>query len=340
MMDWTDRHYRYFIRRLTRRTLLYTEMVTAAAIIHGDRDLLLAFDPEEHPISLQLGGDDPDQLARAIAAAEPYGYDEYNLNVGCPSERVQSGNFGACLMADPAHVARLVTAMQGATSKPVTVKHRIGIDGRESYREMLEFVDTVAAAGISRFTVHARIAILQGLNPKQNRNIPPLRYEDVYRLKRDRPQLSIELNGQVRSIDSIRDHLQRVDAVMLGRAAYADPCLLGTVDQVVFGDHRERDLTREQVVEAMYPYVDRIEGRGLPPRRVFNHMLGLFAARPGARYWKRNLSGRLPDAPGREILRQALEAVPLEIRREKVSAPPLNSENLENMLLDPVGTPI
>ena len=315
MMDYTDRHYRYLFRAISRRTLLYTEMVTSAAIVHGDRDRLLAFDPVERPLSLQLGGDDPEEIARAIEIAEAYGYDEFNLNVGCPSDRVQNGNFGACLMATPEHAARITTAMQQATSKPVTVKHRIGIDGRESYGEMLEFVDTVAATGIRRFTVHARIAILAGLDPKQNRNIPPLRYDDVYRLKRERPELEIEINGHIASIPEIAEHRRAVDAVMVGRAAYEDVWMFSGVDHTFFGDPLP-DIDRERVVRAMYGYLDRLEADGQPPRRLINHMLGLFAGRPGARKWKQALSGRLPDLSGRDLLERALARVPEETRRE------------------------
>ncbi len=315
MMDYTDRHYRYFFRKICTRALLYTEMVTSSAIIHGDRDKLLAFDESEHPLALQLGGDNPDEIARAIEIAEAYGYDEFNLNVGCPSDRVQNGNFGACLMASPRQVARIATAMQEATRKPVTIKHRIGIDGRESYEEMLEFVDTVAATGIKRFTVHARIAILSGLDPKQNRSIPPLRYDDVYRLKRERPNLEIELNGHVKSIPAIMDHRRHVDAVMVGRAAYEDSWMFSGVDSEIFGDPLPA-MNREMVVRAVYGYLDRLESAGHPPRRLINHMLGLFAGRPGARKWKQALSGKLPELPGRQLLERALEQVPAEVRRE------------------------
>lgn len=320
MMDWTDRHYRFFIRRITRRTFLYTEMITAAAIVHGDRDRLLAFHADEHPIALQLGGDDPDYLAQAIEIAETYGYDEYNLNVGCPSDRVQNGHFGACLMEEPDRVAQLVTAMRSVTARPVTVKQRIGIDGRERYEEMRDFVDTVAAAGVTRFTVHARIAYLQGLNPKQNRSVPPLRYDDVYRLKEERPHLEIEINGEIKSIAAIARHLDHVDAVMVGRAAYANPSFLAPIDGLFYQDGREGKLTREDVAHAMLPYLATVEADGTPPRRVLNHMLGLFAGRPGARDWKRALSGRLPERPAVEILEIALRAVPEEIRREPLGA--------------------
>lgn len=314
MMDRTDRHYRYMMRRITRRTLLYTEMVTSAAIVHGDRERLLAFHPDEHPISLQLGGDDPDEIARAIGIAEEYDYDEYNLNVGCPSDRVQRGRFGACLMAVPSHVARIAAAMRRATDKPVTIKHRVGIDGRERYEDMLEFVDTVAAAGVGRFTVHARIAILEGLDPKQNRTVPPIRYEDVYRLKSERPELEIEINGHVKSIAEIRRHLEIVDAVMIGRAAYETPLLFATVDRDIFGDKNRSPLSREEIVTAMLPYLRDEEHSGTPPRRIINHMLSMFAGQPGARAWKRALSGRLPDVSADEIVLRALERVPRDTR--------------------------
>lgn len=321
MMEWTDRHYRYFLRRLTRRTLLYTEMITSSAIVHGDRDRLLAFHPDEHPLALQLGGDDPEEIARAIEIAGGYGYDEYNLNVGCPSDRVQEGSFGACLMASPRHVAEIVRAMKQATDRPVTVKHRIGIDGRESYEEMRDFVDTVAAEEPARFTVHARIAILAGLTPKQNRSIPPLRYEDVYRLKRERPELEIEINGHVTSLAEVAVHLQRVDAVMLGRAAYEHPWLFATIDHDLFAD-AQRPVTRAAVVESLYGYMDRLDADGAPPRRMINHLLGLFAGQPGARRWKQALSGRLPDLAGRELLARALAVVPQETRDEPAGASP------------------
>jgi tRNA-dihydrouridine synthase A len=315
MMDYTDRHYRYFFRKISRRTLLYTEMITSAAIIHGHRDRILEFDESEHPLSLQLGGDDPDEIARAIEIAEAYGYDEFNLNVGCPSERVHSGNFGACLMAQPSHVAKIAAAMRAATDRPVTIKHRIGINGRETYEEMREFVDTVAAVGVTRFTVHARIAVLGGLDPKQNRSIPPLRYPDVYRLKSERPDLEIEINGHIASIEKIREHLGHVDAAMIGRAAYENPWMFAAVDSELFGDP-PREIDRATIVRSVYDYLDQLEAEGHPPRRLINHMLGLFTGRPGARKWKQSLSGKLPPVPGRTVLEWALESVPPEIRHE------------------------
>lgn len=310
MMERTDRHYRYFARQLTRRALLYTEMITANAIIHGDRDRLLQFHPDEHPISLQLGGDNAEELAKSVRIGEQYDYDEFNLNVGCPSDRVQHGAFGACLMARPKQVAGIVKAMQAETDRPVTVKHRIGIDGRESYGEMAEFVHTVSEAGCTRFTVHARIAVLGGLSPKENRLIPPLRYEDVYRLKQDFPHLFIEINGHIDSVAAARAHLARLDSAMIGRAAYEDPYLLASVDRDIFGE-AEVGPTRREVVAAMADYMDAMEDEGTHPRSVTRHMLGLFAGKHGARHWKRSLSGKIPDGiTGRELLSRAISEIP------------------------------
>ena len=316
MMDWTDRHYRAFMRTITAHTLLYTEMITATAIIYGDRDHLLGFDRSEHPLALQLGGDDPAQLAEAVRIASDYGYDEFNLNVGCPSDRVQNGHFGACLMARPERVADIVDAMSRATDRPVTVKHRIGIDGRESYEDMLAFVDQVAAAGVSRFTVHARIAVLGGLSPKENRSVPPLRYDDVYRLKRERPSLWIEINGGVRGHQQIAGHLQHVDAVMLGRAAYEQPYLFADVDQRYF-DSAGAVPSRQEIVERYTEYCVAAQARGVKPRRLVQHVLGLFAGRPGARAWKRELSGKLSDHSARQLMAAAIKRVPEHVRRER-----------------------
>jgi tRNA-dihydrouridine synthase A len=235
MIDKTSRHFRWFLRQMTKRAVLYTEMVTAPAIIHGRRDLLLDFDPVERPLVLQVGGDDPDEIARAITIAEAWDYDEYNLNVGCPSDKVQQGRFGACLMADPGRVAAIMSAMAAATRKPVSVKHRVGIEGfgyrRTSYEEMLQFVDTVTAVGAERFIVHARIAMLEGLSPKENRSVPPIRYEDVWRLKAERPGLRVEVNGQIKSLEGCREQLEHgMDGIMIGRASYEDPGLMASLD--------------------------------------------------------------------------------------------------------------
>lgn len=319
MMDRTDRHYRYFMRQITRRTLLYTEMLTTGAILRGDRDKLLQFSDRERPLALQLGGDDPQQLATCARIAEDWGYDEVNLNVGCPSDRVQSGHFGACLMAQPARVARCVEAMRRATALPVTVKHRIGIDGREGYEDLEHFVRVVARAGCDRFTVHARIAVLRGLSPKENRTVPPLRYADVYRLKARLPELRIEVNGGITTIAQAREHLARVDGVMVGRAAYDQPFLFATADAECFGDDTAVP-TRRQVVEAMLPYIEAWLARGCPAWRILRHMLGLFAHQRAARVWKRCLSQQGPRStrPGillGEVLRRmpddVLEARPL-----------------------------
>ena len=310
MMEKTDRHYRYFMRQITRHTLLYTEMITTGAIIHGDRDHLLGFDTIEHPISLQLGGDNPAELAEAVRIAESYGYDEYNLNVGCPSDRVQNARFGACLMAVPQHVRTLVEAMRSATHKPVTVKHRIGIDGRESYGELREFVETVSKAAPDRFTVHARIAILAGLSPKENRSVPPLRYEDIYRLKRELPHLQIEINGGIQSIGEVHEHLRHVDGVMIGRTAYDNPWMMATVDRELYSamdgnGGNAVPVSRRQVIEAMVPYVRHWQEQGWPAHNILRHMLGLFAFQPGTRRYKQILSGTKRDADGAELLRAA-----------------------------------
>ena len=304
MMEKTDRHYRFFIRQITRSTLLYTEMITASAIIYGDRDYLLGFEPIEHPIALQLGGDDPKELEQAIRIAEAYGYDEYNLNVGCPSNRVQNANFGACLMADPRRVGELIEVMREATAQPVTVKHRIGIDGRESYEELCEFVRTVDESRPARFTVHARIAILSGLSPKENRMVPPLRYEDVHRLKQEFPELQIEINGHIKSIADIRSQLAHVDAVMVGRAAYDDPWLFHSVDQEFFGAPAPV-RTRGEVIDAVIPYMERWAAAGWSERSILRHMLGLFPGIPGARKYRQILSGPLVPGAGTVALREA-----------------------------------
>ena len=308
MMDWTDRHCRYFMRQLTGRTLLYTEMVTAAALTHGDPDHLLAFDPAEQPVALQVGGSDPAMLAQAAALGESAGYLEINLNVGCPSDRVQSGRFGACLMAEPALVAKCVAAMGAAVSVPVTVKTRIGIDEQDSYEFLQAFVAAVAGAGCKTFIVHARKAWLSGLSPKQNREVPPLSYERVYSLKQEFPELEIVINGGITSLQEARRHLHHVDGVMMGRAAYQNPYLLAHVDKEFFGDSREMP-GREQVARAMADYIDRQLGEGVRVASITRHMLGLFAGQPGARRWRRYLSehAHLPAADAK-LVADALKA--------------------------------
>lgn len=308
MMDWTDRHCRYLLRLISQRTLLYTEMVPCGAIIHGDRARFLDFDPAERPLALQLGGADPAELARCAGHAADWGYDEVNLNVGCPSDRVQAGRFGACLMAEPELVARCVAAMQAAVDIPVTVKSRTGIDDQDRYEDLLRFVDTVAAAGCRSFTIHARKAWLQGLSPKQNREIPPLHYDRVYRLKAERPELEIVINGGVLSLDEAAAHLAEVDGVMIGRAAYQDPFVLAEADRRFFGDPGPA-VERDAVVEAMMAYAEREAARGVPVKSITRHMLGLFNGLPGARAWRRSLSEAAPrPGAGPEVMAAALKA--------------------------------
>ncbi|MDJ0703586.1 MAG: tRNA dihydrouridine(20/20a) synthase DusA [Leptolyngbyaceae cyanobacterium MO_188.B28] len=311
MMDRTDRHFRYFMRKITRCTLLYTEMVTSAAILHGDREHLLGFSQEETPLALQVGGDSPADLATCARIAEDMGYDEINLNVGCPSNRVQNGNFGACLMAQPHRVANCVEAMSAATNLPVTVKHRIGIDQRDRYEDMAEFVRIVAEAGCQRFIVHARKAWLQGLSPKENRNIPPLRYEDVHRLKQDFPHLIIEINGGFTTLEQVQRQRQFVDSVMIGRAAYDNPYLFATVDRDIFNQLSPPPPTRHEVAEAMLTYIDDWASRGLKLNKITRHMLQLFSGQPGSRAWKRHLTENscIPGANS-EVVLTALSKVP------------------------------
>ena len=302
MMEWTDRHCRYFHRLLSARALLYTEMVTAPAIIHGDRDHLIGFDAAEHPVAQQLGGSDPEQLAEASRICADYGYDEINLNVGCPSDRVQSGMFGACLMAEPDLVARCIEAMKGATSLPVTVKCRIGIDEQDEEQALDILVDKVLAAGCDGLTVHARKAWLQGLSPKENRDIPPLNYDRVYRLKQRLADVHVAINGGVKAIEDCQLHLQHVDGVMLGRAAYQNPALLAHVDSALFGEGEAVDPFA--VAEAMIPYIDRHVARGGRVSQVTRHMIGLFQSRPGAKRWRQILTVESvkPDATSSLIL--------------------------------------
>jgi tRNA-dihydrouridine synthase A len=310
MMDRTDRHYRYFMRQITRRTLLYTEMVTSQAIMHGDKEHLLGFSEEEKPLSLQVGGDNPADLAECARIAEDMGYDEINLNVGCPSSRVQSGNFGACLMAQPQQVADCVAAMIDATKIPVTVKHRIGVDDLDSYEEMVNFVNVVSGAGCDRFTVHARKAWLQGLSPKENRDVPPLRYDDVHRLKQDFPHLFIEINGGFKTLVQVEQHLQSVDAVMIGRAAYDNPYLFATVDKEFYTEESQF-FNRHEVVENMYDYIDKWTSKGLKLNKITRHMLQLFAGKPGSRAWKQHITeNSCRFGVGSEVVREALAKVP------------------------------
>jgi len=307
MMDWTDSPCRVLHRCLTRHALLYTEMVTAEAVLHGDRQRLLGFDDFEHPVALQLGGSDPARLAEAARIAADFGYDEINLNVGCPSDRVQSGRFGACLMREPALVAECVAAMRAAVSIPVTVKCRIGVDDQDPEQSLRALIDACAAAGVSVFAVHARKAWLEGLSPKENRDVPPLDYNLVYRVKQERPQLTILVNGGIENLDQVQEHLARVDGVMLGRAAYQNPAMLAEVDARFFGS---APVDLDAAVEA---YVGHVEGQlrhGARLHPLIKPMLGLYNGRPGARLFRRHLSERAvrPDA-GITVLREALDFV-------------------------------
>jgi tRNA-dihydrouridine synthase A len=295
MMDWTDRHCRYFLRQVSSRARLYTEMITTGALLHGDVERHLAFSEEEHPVALQLGGSEPEELAHCAKLGEAYGYDEINLNIGCPSERVQKGAFGACLMAEPELVARCVSAISRAVSLPVTVKHRIGIDRVEDYEFVRHFVETVAKAGCRTFIVHARNAVLKGLSPKENREIPPLKYDYVYRLKQDFPDLEIVINGGITTWVDITTHLAYVDGAMLGRAAYHNPWLLA-----------DPGKTRAAVVKAMYAYSKTVDSL----RHVTRHMLGLYHGHKKARLWRRMLSDSERLRPNRpELLLEALALV-------------------------------
>lgn len=289
MMDWTDRHCRYFLRQISRHALLYTEMVTTAAILHGDRERLLGFHPAEHPLAIQLGGSEPKDLADCAKIAEACGYDEINLNVGCPSPRVQTGRFGACLMAEPQRVADCVRAMGDAVSVPVTVKTRIGIDERDSYEELFHFVTTVAQAGCRTFIVHARKAWLQGLSPKDNRRTPPLRYDVVRRLKTDLPELEIILNGGIQSLDEAERQLAWCDGIMIGRAAYHNPYLLAEADKR-FHDCDASVRTREGILESFLPYVKAELAKGTRLHALTRHILGLYHAAPGGKRWRRHIS--------------------------------------------------
>ena len=314
MMDVTDRHCRFFLRQITRRTLLHTEMITTGALLRGDIDRHLRFHPDEHPLTLQLGGSEHDALAHCARIAARYGYDEINLNVGCPSERVQRGAFGACLMAEPELVADCIKAMQDATTAPVTVKHRIGIGRVEDYEFMRRFVEHVANAGCRTFIVHARNAILHGLSPKANREIPPLRYDLVRRLKADYPELDIVINGGIRGWDEIDALLAGVDGVMLGRAAENDPWMLAQADQRIFGDSLRP--TRAAVIEAVARYAAIEVASGTPLRHIVRHLHGLYRAQPVARRWRQMLSD--PQALAKDDSTLLLRALELAEQREYV----------------------
>jgi tRNA-dihydrouridine synthase A len=320
MMEWTDRHCRYFLRLISARAFLYTEMVTADAVLYGNRERVLGFSPEEHPVGLQLGGCDPAKLAKAAKIGADYGYDEINLNIGCPSDRVQSGRFGACLMAEPDLVAECVAAMSAAVRMPVTVKCRIGIDDQDTEESLDRFVDRVAESGCKTFIVHARKAWLDGLSPKENRDVPPLDYDRVFRLKACRPDLEIVLNGGIESFASAEAQLPRVDGVMLGRAAYADPYLLAEVDRVLF-DADETPPSRLEVLDRFAPYVEQQLAGGARLNQMTRHILGLFHGQPRARAFRRHLaeSAHL-DGAGLGVLAAARRIVAGEDERRAVAA--------------------
>ena len=309
MMDWTDRHCRVFHRALAPHARLYTEMVHAQAVIHGDRERLLGFDAVEHPLALQLGGSEPELLAQAARIGADWGYDEINLNVGCPSDRVQAGRFGACLMLEPQRVADCFAAMQAAVAVPVTIKCRIGVDQQDEVDSLFGFVETLAAAGCRSFIVHARNAWLQGLSPKENREVPPLNYPLVHRLKRERPELQIAINGGIASEVAVQEQLAHVDGVMIGRAAYHDPYLLHRLDRALFA-HEAPLQTREELLRSLQPHVRELRARGVMFKHFSRHILGLFAGQPGGRQFRQILSteAHRPEA-GWELIERALAAV-------------------------------
>ena len=310
MMDWTDKNYRFFARLLSRHALLYTEMITTGAILYGDRNRFLDFDAAEHPLAIQLGGSNAAELAQCARIAQDWGYDEVNLNVGCPSDRVQNNMIGACLMAHPRLVADCIKAMQDAVDIPVTVKHRIGIDDNDSYEELCRFVDTVHATGCTTFIVHARKAILSGLSPKENREIPPLRYETVYKLKQDFPHLEIIINGGIQSIDAGLEHLQSVDGIMIGREAYQRPWMLAEVDQAIYGDETVETKTRDAIIAALLPYIYKRVEEGSHFWHIARHILGLYHGEPGGKQFRRLLSEQGPrPGAGIELLEQAVDLV-------------------------------
>jgi tRNA-dihydrouridine synthase A len=309
MMDWTTPHFRYLARILSRHALLYTEMVTTGALIHGDTERFLRHAPSEYPLALQLGGSAAKELAHCARLAEQFGFSEVNLNVGCPSDRVQNNMIGACLMAYPDKVAEAVAAMIDATSLPVTVKHRIGIDGRESWEDLCEFIDKVSAAGCTTFIVHARIAILEGLSPKENRDIPPLKYDWVYRLKQKYPHLEIIINGGIKTFEECHEHLAHTDGVMLGREAYHNPWLLASVDSEFFGGPSPV-ANRHEALRAMFPFIQQELDRGVYLTHMSRHVMGLFHGMPGGRQFRRYISENAhKPGSGLEVIQTALGKV-------------------------------
>lgn len=306
MLDWTDRHCRYFYRVMSKKAVLYTEMVTTGAIIYGKGDYL-QFDESEHPVVLQLGGSDPADMAKAAVKAQEYGYDEVNINVGCPSDRVQNGRFGACLMAEPDTVSGCLDAMQQACDLPVTVKSRIGIDDFDSYEFLTEFINTIKDAGCQHFIVHARKAWLKGLSPKQNREVPPLDYQRVYQLKNDFPELTFSINGGIQTLEQAQQHLAKTDGVMIGRGVYQNPFIMQQVDEKIYGQANST-MTRFDVIEHMSAYMERETAQGATSWHIARHMLGLFNGQPKARVWRRFLSENARQYPqGSELLKRAAD---------------------------------
>jgi tRNA-dihydrouridine synthase A len=310
MLDWTNRDFRYFLRLISKHCVLYTEMITTGALIHGQRERFLGHDVSEQPLALQLGGSDPDELAKCALLGEQAGYSEINLNIGCPSDRVQNGRFGACLMAEPKLVAEGVGAMRAAVDIPITVKTRLGIDKLDSYEFLTDFIAQVANSGCDIFILHARKAWLQGLSPKENREVPPLDYDRVYQIKQDFPQLHIDINGGIQTLEQVQQHLQKVDGVMMGRAIYHDPYLLAQAD-AQFYDDQHKVLSRHNIIREMLPYIEQRMSQGCPIKSITRHLLGIFQGQPGARAWRRYLSEKAhKEGADLTVLEQALKLVP------------------------------
>lgn len=309
MLDWTDRHERYFLRLMSRHAYLYTEMVTTGALIHGDRHRYLQFNPEEQPVSLQLGGSDPKDLAECAKMAEDYGYNEVNINVGCPSERVQKGAFGACLMAEPQLIAECIDTMRSAVNIPITVKNRLAIDEQDEEKSLRQFIAVVSEAGCETFIIHARKAWLKGLSPKENRDVPPLNYELVYQIKRENPVLNIIINGGIKTIEDSLKHVQAVDGVMLGREVYHNPYLMVEVDAKLYDDE-DKMLSRKQILEQYFSYIEQQMRQGVYFKHMSRHLLGLFQGQPGAKAWRRYISeNAYKEGAGIEILQYAMDLV-------------------------------
>lgn len=309
MLDWTDRHERYFLRLMSRHAYLYTEMVTTGALIYGNRNRYLQFNAEEHPVALQLGGSDPKDLTECAKMAQDYGYNEININVGCPSARVQKGAFGACLMAEPQLIAECIDTMSLAVNIPITVKNRIGIDEQNEEQSLRQFIDVVSQSGCNTFIIHARKAWLKGLSPKENRDVPPLNYDLVHQIKREYPQLEIIINGGIKTMESSLEHLQAVDGVMLGREVYHNPYLMMQVDATIYSDEVATQ-SRKQVLQQYFPYIEQQMGQGVYLKQLSRHLLGLFHGIPGAKAWRRHVSeNAYKEGAGIEVLLQAMELV-------------------------------